>query len=74
MNTKIILCVLNPQETSTKVLMMTHKWGIFRRRTPKRKKVTLTELSRGYAICLASNKTSSRPPSGPGSKIKSLPE
>ena len=73
-NTKIILCALNPQSMSMKVLKMTLTRDIFRRRHSKSKKVTLIESSRGYYICISSNKTPPSPTSGTGSKIKSLTE
>ena len=60
--------------TSSKVLTMPHTPVICRRGPPKSRKVTLTESSRGYSILIASNKTPSIKPYGPGSKIKSLPE
>ena len=48
--------------------------GYMQDSTLKRKKVTITESSIGSSVCLASNKTPSIPPSGPCSKIKTLPE
>ena len=71
---KIILCVLNPQTISTKLFTIPLTRGYCRRRSSKSNKVTLIELSIGSYIFLESNKTPSGTPSGPGSKIKALPE
>ena len=72
MNTK--KCVSKQQTTSSKVLVMSLQQGICSRRASKMMKMTFTETSRGIYIHTSSNNKPSGPPSGPGSKIKSLPE
>ena len=67
-------CASTQQTTSSKVLMMSRQWGIYRRSPSKSTNITLTETPRGISFCPSSNNTPSSPPSRVGSKMKALPE